>query len=147
MSSNWPLRAERSLIVAVFIGGLTIPMLTFLIELKLPLVDTVDLFGYSVGPSNYKELLIIVAGIASSLLILSVFGLKKTIVTKRAKDHWFSVFALASYELGLFAIMAIIPLMVFPFSVSGGYLIVVIEVVWWLVNAIDRFAYGKHKNV
>lgn len=34
-----------------------------------------------------------------------------------------------------------------PFSVSGGYLIVVIEVVWWVVNAIDRFAYGKHKNV
>jgi hypothetical protein len=129
MSSNWPLRAERSLIVATFIGGLTIPVLTFLIELRLPLVNPVNLFGFSIGPGDYKELLIIVAGIACSLLILSVFGLKKTIVTKRAKDHWFSVFALGSYELGLFAIMAIIPLMVFPFSVAGGYLIVLIEVV------------------
>lgn len=147
MSSNWPLRAERSLIVATFIGGLTIPVLTFLIELKLPLVNPVNIFGFSIWPSDYKEILIIVAGIACSLLILSVFGLKKTIVTRRGKDHWFSVFALASYELGLFAIMAIIPLMVFPFSVSGGYLIVVIEVVWWVVNAIDKFAYGKHKNV
>jgi hypothetical protein len=127
MSSSWPLRAERSLIVATFIGGLTIPVLTFLIELKLPLVNPVNLFGYSIGPGAYKELLIIVAGIACSLLILSVFGLKKTIVTKRAKDHWFSIFALASYESGLFAIMVIIPLMIFPFSVAGGYLIVVIR--------------------
>ena len=143
MSSNWPLRAERSLIVATFIGGLTIPVLTFLIELKLPLVNPVIIFGFSIGPSYYKELLVIVAGVACSLLILSVFGLKKTIVTKRDKDHWFSVFALGSYELGLFAIMAIIPLMVFPFSVAGGYLIVLIEAVWWIVNAVDKFAYGK----
>jgi hypothetical protein len=33
--------------------------------------------------------------------------------------------------------------MVFPFSVSGGYLIVLIEVVWWIVNAVDRVVYGK----
>jgi hypothetical protein len=65
MSSNWPLRAERSLI------GLTIPVLTFLIELKLPLVNPINLFGYSMGRGVYKELLIIVAGIACSLLILS----------------------------------------------------------------------------
>jgi hypothetical protein len=143
MSSNWPLRAERSLIVATFIGGLTIPVLTFLIELKLPLVDPINIFGFLIGPSDYKEILIIVAGIACSLLILSVFGLKKTIVTERGKDHWFSVFALGSYELGLFAIMGIILLMVFPFSVAGGYLIVLIEVVWWIVNAVDKFAYGR----
>jgi hypothetical protein len=36
------------------------------------------------------------------------------------------------------------PLMVFPFSVSGGYLIDLIEVVWWIVNAVDRIVYGKH---
>lgn len=34
-------------------------------------------------------------------------------------------------------------LMVFPFSVSGGYLISLIEVVWWIVNAVDRVVYGK----
>jgi hypothetical protein len=41
------------------------------------------------------------------------------------------------------AIMVIIPLMVFPFSVAGGYLILLIEVVWWIVNTVDKFAYGK----
>jgi hypothetical protein len=39
--------------------------------------------------------------------------------------------------------MVIIPLMVFPFSVAGGYLILLIEVVWWIVNTVDKFAYGK----
>ena len=42
------------------------------------------------------------------------------------------------------ALMAKSPLMVFPFSVSGGYLIVLIEVVWWIVNAVDSVVYGKH---
>jgi hypothetical protein len=94
MSSNWPLRAERSLIVATFIGGLTLPALIFLIELRLPPNDLVYFFGYPIKPNVYKELLIITAGVTSSLLILSVFGLKKTIVTKKAKDHWFSVFCI-----------------------------------------------------
>lgn len=55
---------------------------------------------------------------------------EKTIVTKSGNDYWFSIFVLASYEVGLSAIMARISLMVFPFSVAGGYLIVVLEVVW-----------------
>ena len=42
------------------------------------------------------------------------------------------------------ALMAKSPLMVFPFSVSGGYLAVLIEVVWWIVNAVDRVVYRKH---
>lgn len=41
------------------------------------------------------------------------------------------------------ALMAKGSLMVFPFSVSGGYLISLIEVVWWIVNAVDRVVYGK----
>jgi len=54
---------------------------------------------------------------------------EKTIVTKSGNDYWFSIFVLASYEVGLSVIMARISLMVFPFSVAGGYLIVVLEVV------------------
>jgi hypothetical protein len=41
------------------------------------------------------------------------------------------------------ALMAKSPLMVFPFSVSGSYLIFLIEVVWWIVNAVDEVVYGK----
>jgi hypothetical protein len=44
------------------------------------------------------------------------------------------------------AIKAKGPPMVFPFSVSGGYLISLIEVVWWIVNAVERVVYGK-RNV
>ena len=42
------------------------------------------------------------------------------------------------------AFMAKSPLVAFPFSVSDGYLISLIEVVWWIVNAVDRIVYGKH---
>jgi hypothetical protein len=42
------------------------------------------------------------------------------------------------------ALIPKVPLMVFPFSVSGGDLIFLTEVVWWIVNAVDRIVYGKH---
>jgi hypothetical protein len=42
------------------------------------------------------------------------------------------------------ALMANSPLMAFPFSSSGGYLISLIEVVWWIANAVDGVVYGKH---
>jgi hypothetical protein len=79
------------------------------------------------------------------LLIYTVsIQIEKTTVSKRANDHWFSVFALGSYYRycykGQRSTNGI------PFSVSGGYLISLIEVVWWIVNAVERVVYGK-RNV
>jgi hypothetical protein len=76
-------------------------------------------------------------------LLIYTVGIKieKTVVSKRAKDHWFSVFALGSYYGYCFNGQK--SPMVFSFSVSGSYLIFLIEVVRWIVIAVDRVVYGK----
>jgi hypothetical protein len=79
------------------------------------------------SPMGYKEFLITVAGIAGTLLILSVFAIKLAIVNRIKKDFYFGRFALSIYETGLLTLLLLLPLLVFPFSERGAIIIGVME--------------------
>jgi hypothetical protein len=88
--------------------------------------------------ADYKKLLITVAGTAGTLLILSVFGLKRAIVLNIKEHEWFFKFASWSYELGYGVLLVLFPLIVLPFSNIGAFFIIVIEIIWCIMDAIDR---------
>jgi len=76
-------------------------------------------------------------------LLIYTVGIKieKTKVSKRAIDHWFSVFALGSYYGYCYKGQRStngIPLFCFRWLFD-----LLIEVVWWIVNAVDKVVYGK----
>jgi hypothetical protein len=143
MPSEGLIRLERSLTVASFLGGLTLSALTFLINVNMP-EGTV--FSSLMHSADYKKLLITVAGTAGSLLILSVFGLKRAIVLNIKEHEWFFKFASWSYESGYGVLLVLFPLIVLPFSDIGAYFIIVIEVIWGVMDLIDKWK-RIHSNV
>jgi hypothetical protein len=79
------------------------------------------------SPEVYKELLIAMAGIAGTLLIISVFGIKMVIVDKVDRQKKFAWVMLSTYEFGLISILVLLPLMVIPFSRIGAVIMISIE--------------------
>jgi hypothetical protein len=137
------LNFEKSLTVATFLGGLTVGVLTFLFQVdegKLPdfqvpfLSDSADYKGM------YKGMLIFVAGIAGTLLVLSVFAIKVVLVDKRKGNELFSITALYTYEAGFIALALLLPLLVYPFSLVGAIIVSMIEIGWFVIFVVYKLS-------
>jgi hypothetical protein len=150
MSNDEWLTFEKSLTVATFLGGFALGVLTFLIQL-----DVNDLQGleklqknlkvsFLPSPQGYKEMLIAIAGMAGALLILSVFAIKIVIVDKVERNRKFARVALLAYELGLIALLVLLPLLIIPFSGIGAVIIISIEA--GLILMIGVYLFRKHRK-
>ena len=78
---------------------------------------------------DYEEILILVAGRAATLLIMSVFAMKVVLVEnldKRTCDLnliFFCAFAFYTCEAGFTFLAILLPLLVYPSYHSGAYII------------------------
>ena len=124
---------EKSLTVAVFLGGITLGVLTFLFQVEETTFITKD-----AQSEGYKEMLIFVAGIAESLLIMSVFGIKVVLVDKRKGNEVFSIVALYTYEAGFGALVILLPILVYAFSQTGAYIIIGIIGGWGVIFCVYK---------
>jgi hypothetical protein len=138
MRREWETRVKESLTVATFLGGLTLAALTFIPQLTLPF-RPVTFFSISITlPDFYKEILIGLAGVASSFLITSVFGLKTVLVREREEREFFSRLAVFSYEAGYLFLLLLLPFLVAPFSIYTVILISIIEGLWFIIIGKDK---------
>ena len=87
---------------------------------------------------DYKEMLIFVAGIAASLLIMSVFGIKVVLVDKRKGNEVFSIVALYTYEAGFGALAILLPILVYAFSPIGASIIIGIIGGWGVIFCVYK---------
>lgn len=143
-SADW-LTFQKSLTVATFLGGFIIGVLTFLIQLDADkLKDIQGLIPFLPSLEDYKDLLIAIAGIAGTLLILSVFGIKMVIVDQVNPQKKFARVLLSSYELGLIAILILLPLIVIPFAQVGAVIMILIEA--GLILMIGVYQFRKHSR-
>jgi hypothetical protein len=124
---------EQSLTVAIFLGGITLGVLTFLFQAQIPTEKVLSL-----EPKDYKSFLISMTGLASTLLIISIFGMKVSIVRGTDKHAWFSWSALLSYEGGYILLLVLLPFLVMPFFQTAAFLIVGIEIMWGIILTIDK---------
>jgi hypothetical protein len=131
------LNFEKSLMIATFLGGITIGVLTFLFQIdeeKLPQIDA----PFVSNSGDYKGMLIFVTGIAGTLLILSVFAIKVVLVDNRKGNEGFSIIALLIYEAGFCVLAILLPLLVYPFSRLGAFIISLIEVGWFIIFIVYK---------
>jgi len=141
--TRYPIRTERSLTVAIFLGGLTLTALTviFGLEINYPPILFLSM------TISYKELLILISGIGAALLITSVFGLKSVLVRGQSEDEFFAKFVFAFYEAGFFAILVLVlPLLVLPFSTVTAVVILIVEASWFTVWFIDVLKRWKRRK-
>ena len=121
---------DKSITVATFLGSFMIGVLTFMISLEK--IEFTLL---------YREILISLAGISSTLLITSVFGMKKSIVDNKDWKDFFTRSAFYSYEFGFMLVVVLLPLLVLPFSKIGAFIIFFIYIFWfyiWLKDKIKK---------
>jgi hypothetical protein len=137
LSSSGLLPFERSLTLATFLGGLSLGVLSFLFQVDAKILpdDKVPFFSNS---EDYKGVLIFVTGIAGTLLIISVFSIKIAIVDNLNRHHPFGRIALLTYEAGLIALLALLPFLVYPFSILGTVIIIIIEVGWGIMFGVYK---------
>ena len=122
--------------MAIFLGGLTLGALPFIVQLKIPL-GGLNLFSFTISPPPlYKELLIFFTGAASTLLITSVFGLKTILVHRKDEHEEFSKFAIISYEAGYLAILIVLPLLIGAFSIYCIFPVLIVEGIWLSVKRV-----------
>jgi hypothetical protein len=142
-SNRYPIRTEKSLTVAAFLGGLILGPLTFILDLKIedPPFETLS---FSIVTITYKDLLILFSGIAAATLISSVYGLKTVLVHGKSEHKFFSRFALWSYEAGYLAILVLVPLLVWPFSMFSAIVILIIELLWVPIWITDKLKSRKN---
>lgn len=149
MSNDEWLTFEKSLTVATFLGGFALGVLTFLIQLDINDLQGLEKLqnlrvSFLPSPQGYKEMLIAIAGMAGALLILSVFAIKIVIVDKVERNRKFARVALLAYELGLIALLVLLPLLVIPFSGIGVVIIISIEA--GLILMIGVYLFRKHRK-
>jgi hypothetical protein len=87
---------------------------------------------------------IFVAGIAGTLLILSVFAIKVVLVDKRKGNELFSITALYTYEAGFIALALLLPLLVYPFLPLGAIIISMMEIGWGVIFLVYKVSSRKH---
>jgi hypothetical protein len=133
-----PKNLKQSLTVAIFLGGITLAVLTYLFQAKVPSERVLLL-----DPMDYKRFIISVTGVASTLLLVSIFGMKVAIVHEETVKEWFSKLVLYCYEAGYIALLVLLPLLVMPFFQPTAWLIVGIEIAWGIIVAIE---YKKRRS-
>jgi hypothetical protein len=146
MQDNYNTRLKNSLMVATFLGGISFGAVTFLIGLdttKIPnqtnhATSSLTIIAYPIPTIVYKQFLIGGIGIASTLLIVSVFFIKAIIVQNKGESDILSKIALGFYEAGFAVLLIFIPFIVAPFSSPEmGSIIIAIEIIWaglWIRN-------------
>lgn len=137
------LNFKESLTVGTFLGGISIGVLTFLFQVEEENIENTEL-PFSLTAADYKKILIFVAGIAATLLILSVFAIKVVIVDKRKGNELFSITALYTYESGFIALALLLPLLVYPFLPLGAFIIWIIEAGWAVIFFVYKLPNRKH---
>jgi hypothetical protein len=89
-------------------------------------------------------MLIFVAGIAGTLLVLSVFAIKIVLVDKRKGNKLFSIIALYTYEAVFIALALLLPLLVYPFYLVGAIIISMAEIGWLMIFVVYKLSNRQH---
>jgi hypothetical protein len=139
-SDDQLLTFEKSLTAATFLGAISVGILPFLFEVDMANLENLQnlQLPFLSDSDDYKKMLIVVAGIAGTLLILSVFAIKVVIVDKRKRNEPFSKTALLTYEAGYAAFTSLLPLLVFPFSKEGAIIIFIIVIAWAMIFLVYK---------
>lgn len=86
----------------------------------------------------YKQFLIGGIGIISTLLVVSVVGVKVAYIEQRDEKEILPRVSLLFYEAGFIGLGTLIPFLVLPFSLTIGLVIIFILIAWGCVYIRDR---------
>jgi hypothetical protein len=140
-------RYEKSIDAASFLGGLTIALLVLLIApsdnsfgvvfCSKPVSPFCNFITSVLKYDYYKQLLIGGIGIVSTLLVVSVVGVKVAYIQERDQKEFFPRVSLLFYEAGFIGVLILVPVLVLPFSLAMGYVIIFILIAWGAIYLWD----------
>jgi hypothetical protein len=165
---------EHTLPVAAFLGGITLTVLTLLIPQEASKLFVGE-DPFLLTAEQYKDLLIAGMGIASTLFIVSIVGLKAAYIQLGDKgkgisiDEFFALliyvnnrdryedkdmlysillsqFSFYCFELGFVVLLISFPILVGPYFLESSFVIIAIEIIWAIIIIVFWYKVKRRKS-
>jgi len=121
----------NTLFVTTFLGGITFAVMILLIQ------SPSNIISHSAHlPSYYLKLLITGAAMTSVFLIVASVGMIRVAAGEKTVDHIFSKFMNLFATIGYFGLLALLPLLLYPFSHVGAVALFLTELVLGIIFII-----------